>query len=100
MVTISVMEKQSCTSIMLISFLGSSMPASSYAIVAAFLVVTKWDPSQFENMASSPELSDICKALTFTKAWFFFRLFAISGVVMMAQAAPSLTPQQSKSPRG
>ncbi len=28
------------------------------------------------------------------------RLFAISGVVTMAQAAPSLTPQQSKMPSG
>ena len=46
MVTSSVMEKQSCTSIMLISSFGFVIPASWYAFVLHLLVVTKWSPSQ------------------------------------------------------
>jgi hypothetical protein len=95
----SVMEKQSWTSIMLISSRGFLIPASLKAICPARKVVSRWAPSQLVNMASSPEETEMAKAFTRTGS-VFFNDRAISGVVTMAAADPSLTPQQSKRPRG
>src|SRR4029077_6100861 len=69
------------------------------ARLAAIRAVWKYDPSQELCWLSSPLERDNCSALTVI-AFFLPIARAISGVVTMAQAAPSDTPQQSKSPSG
>src|ERR1700754_4020206 len=75
------------------------MPASRYAALAAIWVLGTQLPSHSEVPDSRPLLADNCRALTVTRSRFPISR-AISGVVTIAQAAPSLTPQQSNTPRG
>ena len=75
------------------------MPASRYARSAARRVVSVWLPSQLAWPISTPFDGASCRALIVTMS----RLpsdAAISGVVTIAHAAPSLTPQQSYVPSG
>ena len=62
-------------------------------------VVLKWAPFQPLKPTSSPFETLSCRALTVTTS-VLPSVMAISGVVTMAQAAPSLTPQQSNRPMG
>ena len=76
------------------------MPASRYAASRGQLRVGHLAAIPFAHLDSSrPLLADSCSALMATNSRLP-RARAISGVVTMAQAAPSLTPQQSNTPRG
>ena len=67
--------------------------------MAAARVETKWAPSQELCCASTPLEAASCSALTVTRSCLP-RLRAISGVVTIAAADPSETPQQSNRPSG
>ncbi len=96
--TSSVMEKQSWTSIILISFLGSVMPASLYALMLHWSVVIKWSPSQLLNSHFLAAAKGQLECLDCKKVFLAISL-AFSTVVTMAQAAPSLTRSNQIVPR-
>src|ERR1051325_5396293 len=75
------------------------MPASSYARFEAIRAVWKYEPSQELCWLSRPFDSDSCSAFTVMMSVLPIDR-AISGVVTIAQAAPSDTPQQSNNPSG
>ena len=93
------MEKQSWTSTRLSSSRGFVIPASLYARSDALRVVMKQLPSQELCWASVPFETESWSAFTVTRS-LLPRDRAISGVVTIAHAAPSETPQQSNSPSG